>query len=138
MFRGPAEVPFEFCRCRLEAVDGVSEVFAIGSRQVMRVKWKREVASEQFDESVILFLLVCVVEHFPIVRGIVCFVLFAAGLVGAAYVGNFCRDEFFGGGCEKIAVVGWAISKMTNVFEDRVRVLVSTEGFVYGFFPWES
>ena len=47
-------------------------------------QWRGEVASEQFDESTILLLFICVMEQFPIFRGIICSVLIAAGLVGAA------------------------------------------------------
>jgi hypothetical protein len=51
--------------------------------EVVWVQWRREVASEQFDEPAVLFLLVCVVEHFSVFRGIACSILVAAGLIGA-------------------------------------------------------
>ena len=41
-------------------------------------------------------------------------------------------------GRDKVAVVGWAVSKMVSVLGDRIRVLVPAEGFVDGFLPWEG
>ena len=68
----------------MEAFEWVCEVFAVGTREVMRVEWGREFTGEEFDEPAVLLLFVCVVEHFAVVRGVVCSVLGSPGLVGAA------------------------------------------------------
>ena len=60
VFWWASEVPFEFRRCRLDAVDGVCKVFTIRSWEVMRVQGWGEVTSEQFDEPAVLFFLICV------------------------------------------------------------------------------
>ena len=98
----------------------------------------RELTGEEFDEPAGLFLFVCVVEHFAVVRGVVCSVLGSPGLVGAAEEGDFFGDEFPGGCHGEVTVVGWVVAQLVLVTADCLRVLVPTEGFVYGFFPYES
>ena len=68
----------------MEAFDWVSEVFTIWAREVMWIKWGREVSSEEFDESAILFLFIGVVEHFEVVCGVIRSILGSPGLAGAA------------------------------------------------------
>ena len=34
--------------------------------------------------------------------------------------------------------VGWVVAQLVLVAVDCLRVLVTTEGFVYGFFPWKG
>ena len=97
-----------------------------------------ELTGEEFDEPAILCLFVRVMEHFPVVCGMVCAVLGSPSLVGAAEKGNFLGDELSGGSQGEVTVVGWVIALLGLVADDRVGVFVSTEGFVYGFFPYES
>ena len=122
----------------MEALDWVGEVFAVGTREVLRVERGRELTGEEFDEPAVLFLFVCVMEHFPVVCGMVCAVLGSPSLVGAAEKGNFFGDELSCGSRGEVTVVGWVIAQLGLVADDRFGVFVSTEGFVYGFFPYES
>ena len=124
--------------CSVEAFDWVREVFSVGAWEVMRVEWGGELAGEDFDEPAVLFLFRCVMEHFPVVRGVVCAVLGSPSLVRAAEKGNFFGDELSGGSRGEVTVVGWVIAQLGLVADDRFGVFVSTEGFVYGFFPYES
>ena len=130
-------MPLEFSGGSLETFDWVCEVFAVGAWEVMRVKWG-ELTGEEFDEPAILFLFVCVMKHFPVFCGMVCTVLGSPSLVGAAEKGNFFGDELSGGSHGEVTVVGWVIAQLRLVADDRVGVFITTEGFVYGFFPYES
>ena len=49
VFRGSAEVPLELGGRDLEALDWVSEVFTVGSREIAWVKWGRKFTGEKFD-----------------------------------------------------------------------------------------
>ena len=122
----------------MEALDRVCEVFAIGAREVMRVEWGREFTGEEFDEPAVLFLFVCVMEHFAVVRGVVCSVLGSPGLVEVAEEGNRFSNEFPGGSRGEVAVVGWVVAQLVLVADNCLWVLVPTEGFVYGLFPGEG
>ena len=105
----------------------------------MRVEWGGgELTGEKFDEPAVLFLFVCVMEHFPVVCGMVCTVLGSSSLVGVAEKGDFFGDELSCGSRGEVTVVGWVIAQLRLVVDDRVGVFVSTEGFVYGFFPYEG
>ena len=97
-----------------------------------------ELTSEEFDEPAVLFLFVCVMEHFPVVCGMVCAVLGSPSLVGAAEKGNFFGDELSGGSQGEVTVVGWVIAQLRLIAADCFGVFISTEGFVYGFFPYEG
>ena len=138
VFLGSAKVPLKLGSGSLEAFNRVCEVFAIGAREVMRVEWGRELAGEEFDEPAVLFPFVGVMEHFAVVRGVVCSVLGSAGVVGAEEEGDFFGDEFPGGSQGEVAVVGWVVSQLVLVADNCLRVFVPTEGFVYGLFPWEG
>ena len=52
--------------------------------------------------------------------------------------GNFFGDEFSGGCHGEVTVVGWVVAQLGLVADNCLRVFVPTEGFVYGFFPWEG
>ena len=65
-------------------------------------------------------------------------ILGSLGLVDAAEEGNFFGDEFPGGCHCEVTVVGWVVAQLVLVAVDCLRVLVTTEGFVYSFFPWEG
>ena len=97
-----------------------------------------EVTREEFDELAVLFLFVCVVEHFAIFSGVVGAVLGSPGLVGASKEGDLFGNEFPGGCRCEVTVVGWVVAQLGLVAVDCLRVLVPAEGFVYGFFPWEG
>ena len=75
---------------------------------------------------------------FAIFSGVVGSVLGSPGLVGAAEEGNFFGDEFPGGCHGEVTVVGWVVAQLVLVTDNCLRVFVPTEGFVYGFFPWEG
>ena len=77
-------------------------------------------------------------EHFAIFGGVVGSVLGSPGLVGAAEEGDLFGDEFPGGCRCEVTVVGWVVAQLGLVAVDCLRVLVTTEGFVYSFFPWEG
>ena len=113
-------------------------MFSVGAWEVMRVECGRELAGEKFDEPAVLFLFICVMEHFPVVCGMVCAVLESPGLVGAAEKDNFFGDELSCGSRGEVTVVGWVMAQLGLVADDRFGVFVSTEGFVYGFFPYEG
>ena len=97
-----------------------------------------ELTGEEFDEPAVLFLFVCVMEHFSVVCGMVCAVLGSPSLVGAAEKGNFFGDELSGGSQGEVTVVGWVIAQLRLIAADCFGVFISTEGFVYGFFPYEG
>ena len=67
----------------LETFDGVGEVLSIGSREVVRIKL------QELDDSAILFLLKCCVEHLSVLHQAVGLVLGATCLVSVAYFGDF-------------------------------------------------
>ena len=85
-----------------------------------------------------MFLFISVVEHFTVFSGVVRSVLGSPSLVGAAEEGGFFGDEFPGGCHGEVTVVGWIVTQLVLVTDNCLRVFVSTEGFVYGFFPWEG
>ena len=85
-----------------------------------------------------MFLFIRVVEHFAIFSGVVGSVLGSPSLVGAAKEGNLFGDEFPGGCRCEVTVVGWVVSQLGLVAVDCLRILVTAEGFVYSFFPWEG
>ena len=78
-----------------------------------------ELTGEEFDEPAVLFLFICVMEHFPVVRGVVCAVLGSSSLVRAAEKGNFFGDELSGGRRGEVTVVGWDIAQLGLVADDR-------------------
>ena len=128
---------FEFCRCCLKAFSWIREVFSVGPREIVRVKLRREVSGEKFDNSAILFLLEGGMEHLSVFRQVVGFVLGATGLVSVSYFGYFTGDEFLSGGCCEIAIIRGAIWDGGNVSVDGFRVFFSAEDAVDGFFPGE-
>ena len=82
---------------------------SIWSREVVRIELRGEVPCQELDNSAILFLLKCCVEHLSVLRQVVGLVLGATSLVSVAYFGDFTGYEFLGGGGCEIAVVGRAI-----------------------------
>ena len=96
------------------------------------------VTREEFDELAVLFLFIRVVEHFAIFGGVVGSVLGSPGLVGAAEECDLFGDEFPGVCHCKVTVVGWVVAQLGLVAVDCLRILVTAEGFVYSFFPWEG
>ena len=64
---------------------------------------------QELDDSVILFLLKCCVDHLSVLRQVVGLVLGATSLVSVAYFGDFTGYEFLGGGGCEIAVVCRAV-----------------------------
>ena len=128
---------FEFCRCFLKAFRWIREVFSVGLREIVRVKLRGEVTGEEFDDSVILFLLEGGMEHLSVFRQVVGIVLGATGVVSVSYFGYFTGDEFLSGGCCEIAIIRGAIWDGGNVSVDGFRVFVSAIGALDGFFPGE-
>ena len=59
-------------------------------------------------------------------------------MVGAAKEGNLFGDELPGGCRGEVPVVGWIVAQLGLVSANCLRILVTAEGFVYGFFPWEG
>ena len=134
---GAAVATFELCRCCLEAFNWVREVFPVGPRWVMRIELWGEVASEEFDDAAILFLLKGGVEHLSVFRQIVGFVLEATSLVSVPYLGNFTGYKFLCGGSCEVAIVCGTICDGGDVSVDSFWVFVSAECAVDGFFPCE-
>ena len=77
-------------------------------------------------------------EHFTVVSGMVRSILRSPGLVGAAEEDDFFGDEFPSGCQGEVTVVGWIVTQLVLVTDNCLQVFVPTEGFVYGFFPWEG
>ena len=72
-------------------------MLSVGSREIMRIELRGEVPCQELDDSAILFLLKCGVEHLSVFRQDVGLVLGTTDLVLVAYLGDFTGYEFLSG-----------------------------------------
>jgi hypothetical protein len=103
----------------------------------MRVELRGQIACEEFDDLAILFLLKGEAEHLPVFRQVVGFIMGATSLVSVPYLGDFTGYEFHCGGSCEVAIVCGTMWDSGNVSVNGIRVFVSAEGAVDGFFPGE-